>query len=189
MRVAEAARQQCWCQVRCFRLRDRRESCGRSEEISRVRLVWGKAVALPRYHGPRFSTPNYDLLQFRTPDGSGWSLLARTTLAAATTPIRKPPGRRTSAAGSMRARICHLGGAFAGMIVNAAPLRGFLERRRASGCSRHGGQLFALVAGWPRAPFITFSMKSSMHSTVLEIAYRQCPSPSPAAGIRTASDT
>jgi hypothetical protein len=51
------------------------------------------------------------------------------------------------------------------------------------------GQSFALVDGMPMAALMNFSRKSIMHSTVLEIAYRQWPSLSPEAGVSTASES
>jgi hypothetical protein len=33
-------------------------SCGRLDKVSKVRLVWGKAVALPRYQSLRFTGPS-----------------------------------------------------------------------------------------------------------------------------------
>jgi hypothetical protein len=57
------------------------------------------------------------------------------------------------------------------------------------GFATQGGQLFGLVTGKPSPPFINLSLKSNMHSTVLEMAYRQWPSPSPIAGVSIASDT
>ena len=48
-----------------------RASSGRSEKISQISVVWGKAVALSRYHGSRVPTPDYGLVRRRSLNSGG----------------------------------------------------------------------------------------------------------------------